>query len=123
MVCVRSVVGIAKGTVAGVPAGNGTGNVIFESDVYVAGLYVTPVPPEPTRLIPGTVPTVLSTVMKFRRAPEYVTPYPARSTVFSLPNHGTFHASPTAGPKLFESSPSKFGEISGLGEFFPTNCT
>src|SRR5215471_18582253 len=69
MVCVRSVVGIAKGTVVGVPTGNGTGSVIFERDVYVGGGYVTPVPPEPTRLMPGTVPTVLSTVMKLRRAP------------------------------------------------------
>src|SRR2546423_11132096 len=60
MVCERSFVGMAKGTTFGVPAGNGTGSVTFERDVYVAGVYVTPVPPEPTRLIPGTVPTVLS---------------------------------------------------------------
>src|SRR5207249_2227207 len=90
---------------------------------YVTGVYSTPVPPEPTRFIPGTVPTVLSTVMKFRRAPWYVIPYPVRTTVLSLPNHGTFHANPTAGPKLLESVPLRLGETLGLGEFFPTNCT
>src|SRR5262245_28861640 len=67
----RSVVEITNGTVVGVPAGKGIGNVIFESDVYVEGVYSKPAAAteDPTRLIPGTVPMVLSTSMKSRAAP------------------------------------------------------
>src|SRR5215475_4609515 len=50
----------------------------------------------------------------------YWTEYPPRTVVFPAPNHGTCHAKPTAGPKLFVS----FGyqPVLELGEFFPTNC-
>ena len=44
-------------------------NVEIVGRESVGGGYVTPFPAEPTRLIPGTVPTVLSTVMKLRSAP------------------------------------------------------
>ena len=52
-----------------VPEGSGTGSAMFESDVYVDGVYVTPSLFEPIRLMPGTVPMAASTLVKFRSAP------------------------------------------------------
>src|SRR5262249_12812206 len=120
---VRSVAGMTKGTVE-IVAGKGIGSVMFESDVYVCGVYVRPSLLDPIRLTPGTLPITVSTVLKFRSAPWDLIPYPDGRTVLPAPtNHGTFHASPTAGAKLFRSLPKRLTDTLGFGEFLPTNCT
>src|SRR6185503_19775620 len=48
----------------------------------------------------------------------YVIWYPPRTIVFPAPSHGTCHAKPTAGPKLFQSFASH--GVPGFGEFLPT---
>ena len=66
----RSVVGNTKGAVSGVPDGFGIGNVTFARVVNVFGRYCKPLLVDPVRLMPGTVPMVLSTLIKLRSAPS-----------------------------------------------------
>src|SRR5215831_6190642 len=75
------------------------------------------------RLTPGTVLMLVSTLMKFLKAPSKLMPYPARMTVLPVPNQGRVQAYPTDGPKLCVSLPFRFTPIPEFGEFLPTNCT
>src|SRR5688572_10651329 len=69
-------------------------------------------------LAPATLPMTFSRLLALRDATPYVILNPARNVVFSLPNQGSCHANPMAGPMLPQSFRTTL--LSGLSESGPT---